>query len=358
MQDVWCGLVVWGVVLLLVAGCDATGTNTADDEQYVVEAYLIAGEALPPVRLTRTAPVNQPYRYDELAVEGAEVIVEQLDEDGQPAARYEYREMQDTTGVYVPRGDGRVIPLRTYRLAVTVPETDARITATTTVPDTFSIVQANARQVIYQGPTQLALTLTPSRYPDRSQGFYIFSTEALEPEQSNLTPLLREVVEDSDDLSVDDLRVTSSPVINEESYVENSDGTITVRLPWFAIAFYGPNRTTTNAIDDNLYDFVRTQSAQQGGAGFTPGTIPNIIEHIDGGTGVFGSLARQSYEVIVERPADGGSVPDGALRVFPKMKNSGRNKRLNVLREKCILTRGGSEGLLHAAILSITPPSP
>jgi hypothetical protein len=82
----------------------------------------------------------------------------------------------------------------------------------------------------------------------------------------------------------------------------NADGTLTLQLPWLAVAFYGRNRTTANAIDDNLYDFVRTQSAQQRGGGFTPGSIPNVIEHVEGGTGVFGSIARQSYDVTVLRP--------------------------------------------------------
>ena len=185
-----------------------------------------------------------------------------------------------------------------------MPTTGQEITATTTVPDTFSVVSASARSVVYQGSEQLALTLTRSRYPGRAQSFYLFSTESLDPREENLTPLIREFVSDDEDFQPGELRITSSPVLNEESYDINADGTLTIRLPWLAIAFFGPNRTTTNAIDDNLYDFVRTQGAQQGGSGFTPGTIPNVIEHVDGGTGVFGSLARQSYEVIIARPDD------------------------------------------------------
>lgn len=287
--------------LLLSTGCDATGPQDVDT-QYVVEAYLIAGEPLPMVRLSQTADLGQRYVYDSVAVPGADVHLIQLDEQGEPTARYEYRTMRDTTGVYLPYGNDRVTPLATYRLEVAIPATDQRITATTTVPDTFSIVSGNAREVVYQGPTQLEVTLTRSRYPGRDQSFYIFSTQSLEPRRDNLTPLLREFIEDDDSTALRDLRVTASPVLNEDGYTANPDGTLSIKLPWLAVAFYGPNRTIINAIDDNLYDFVRTQSAQQGGGGFSPGTIPNVIEHVDGGTGVFGSLSRRVYEVLIRRP--------------------------------------------------------
>ncbi|MCH8961449.1 MAG: hypothetical protein IH820_09040 [Bacteroidetes bacterium] len=32
----------------------------------------------------------------------------------------------------------------------------------------------------------------------------------------------------------------------------NPDGTLTIRYPWLAVIFYGPNRIFANAIDDNL----------------------------------------------------------------------------------------------------------
>ena len=304
VRTVWMGCAALALSLVLITGCDTAGMEEPDT-QVVVEAYLVAGETLPPIRLTRTAGIDERYNYDSLAVRDAEIAVVQLDEDGDPLARYPYRARRDTTGVYIPFGSDRVVPLATYRLEATIPSTGERITASTTVPDTFSIVDANARAVVYQSPEQLALTLTRSQYPGRDQSFYLFSTESLDPRLDNLTPLIREFVDDAEEeFNPAEFRITSSPVLNEESYEVNANGTLTIRLPWIAVAFYGPNRTTTNAIDDNLYDFVRTQAAQQGGGGFTPGTIPNVIEHVEGGAGVFGSLARSSYEVIINRPGD------------------------------------------------------
>ena len=54
-----------------------------------------------------------------------------------------------------------------------------------------------------------------------------------------------------------------------------------------------------SAVDDNLFDFIRSQSVQQGGSTLAPGEIPNVLDHIEGGTGIFGSLARVSHETFV-----------------------------------------------------------
>ena len=99
----------------------------------------------------------------------------------------------------------------------------------------------------------------------------------------------------------EDLRITESPIINEGNYEINENGTITVKLPWLAVAFFGPNRLTANALDDNMFDFIRSQTVQQGGSTLAPGEIPNVIDRVEGGTGIFGSLARSSYEVLITR---------------------------------------------------------
>lgn len=294
-----------GCVLIasaLVAGCDAAGPGEVE-QQYVVESYLVAGERLPTVRLTRTAPVNAPYDYSDVAVRRAEVTVALLDKSGDVEQRYPYVEVSDTTGVYRPRGIAQQVdvrPLATYRLQVRVPETDDVITSTTVVPDTFSVVRIENDPAVYRGGAQVAFTVTPSAYPGRDQAFYVFTTEALDPTEDQLTPLGARLYKE-ENISLEDLRLNASPVINEASYQTNPGGTVTIRLPWFAVAFYGVNSTTVSALDDNLYDFVRSRGAQQDGAAFSPGSIPNVIEHVDGGTGVFGSLARQRSTVEIVR---------------------------------------------------------
>ena len=104
--------------------------------------------------------------------------------------------------------------------------------------------------------------------------------------------------------TLEDLRVGGSPILNEDNYDPNPDGTLTIRLPWLAITFFGPNRLIANALDDNLYDFIRSQSVQQGGSTFSPGEIPNPLETVTGAHGVFGSYASLSFDLFVKRPEE------------------------------------------------------
>lgn len=300
------------MLLLAVAACDVIRTDDAE-VQYVVESYLIAGEPLDEIRLSRTAPLEGTYDFNALAVQDARVAVELLEEEGDGVADvYAYRESPDSVGVYVPVRNGgvRVRPLRRYRLRAEVPATaggPATIRATTLVPDTFSVVRANTDEVVYQQEEQLALTVTRSRYPGR-QAYYVLSVESLlDPlREAELTPFVARFLEEGtdEDLDLQDLRISSSPVLNEANYEQNADGTLTIELPWLAVAFYGPNRLRANALDDNLYDFVRSLQVQQGGSTLSPGEIPNIIEHIEGGTGIFGSLARRSFDATIRRPPE------------------------------------------------------
>lgn len=304
---------VLAVFVVLVAACDTSGPE-AFSQEIVVESYQTAGEPLAPVRLSRTTPLDSTYRFADLAVRGATVNVQRLTENGDVAARIPYRADPDSLGFYRPAGqiDGRPVPrvqpLTTYRLVADVPD-GPTLRATTTVPDTFRVLRVNRDTAAYQVGEQVALRVTRSQTPGRDQAYYVLSTKALDLASDNLTPLAREQFDDGDDITLRDLQVTSSPVINEESYIQNPDGTITIRLPWIAVRFYGRNETRASALDGNLYDFLRSQSAQQGGGAFSPGAIPSLIEHVEGGTGLFGSRARVTTTAVFTRPTAGPGRP-------------------------------------------------
>lgn len=52
-----------------LAGCDLAGPGSGEtDSGYVVEAYLVAERSLPPVRLSRTAGIEEVYRPTERGV--------------------------------------------------------------------------------------------------------------------------------------------------------------------------------------------------------------------------------------------------------------------------------------------------
>lgn len=311
MRTVALFLAALGVIAGLVS-CDASGPAPFERE-VVVESYQMAGEPLAPVRLSRSLPLDSSYTFEDLAVQGADVRVDRLNAAGEVAATTTYVRDPDSLGYYVPQtvftseSTPRVEPLATYRLRVETPG-GASIRATTTVPDTFSLTSVSRDTATYASDTEIAFRITPSTTPGRDQAFYIFSTEALEPTEDNLVPLVSEFISDDENITLQDVVVTSSPILNEAGYQQNPDGTFTLRLPWVAVAFYGPNEVRVNVIDANLYDFIRSQSAQQGGGAFTPGSIPNVIESVEGGTGVFGSMASVSAEIYVER-GTGIAVP-------------------------------------------------
>jgi len=269
--------------------------------EYVVESYQIANEPLQPVWLSRTLAIDGIYRIDSLAVRGAQVRVLLLDSQGKPEEAYDFEELTDVPGCYVPALAYRnvyVQPLRTYRLEARMPD-GTLLTAETLVPDTFRIVGANLEAVRYQSEVRLELRITRSVYPGR-QAVYIITTEALEPVEANLTPIGRALYEDST-FTLEELRVVNSNILNDANYTAQPDGTLLLRVPWLAIVFYGPNRITLNALDNNLYDLIRTQSVQQGGSTLSPGEIPPVLEYVRGGRGVFGSYARVQYTVVITR---------------------------------------------------------
>lgn len=287
------------VLCVGLGGCDSTDSG-GDDREIVVESYLIANEPLNQVRLSRSSSVNQAYDFTASAISNANVTVSLLTEDGSSAERvFDFVTNSEEPGIYKPAIPHRVVPGRQYRLDVDLPGTLDEVTSTTLVPGAFELLQANATIIEYQSDEQLELELTRSITPGR-QSVFVFATESLQPTIDLLTPFYRDLIGDDED-DLEDLRITESPIINEANYEVNENGTITVKLPWLAVAFFGPNRLTANALDDNMFDFIRSQTVQQGGSTLAPGEIPNVIDRVEGGTGIFGSLSRSSYEVLITR---------------------------------------------------------
>lgn len=296
-------------IFLLIAaaawiGCD-TLTPSEFESEVVVESYLAVDEPLPEVRLTRTIPLDASYDPDLIAISGAGVRVELLSEGGAVERRYDYRESEVSPGIYRPGGFPTVAsvrPLRMYRLVVHAPGERDSITAVTTVPGQMSVVDVNRDSVVFQSDPPLTFELSRPEYPGR-QSVFIFSTRAADAVVEQLTPFARGLYEDGD-VTLEELSVRMSPVLNAENFEETEDGSLRIQFPWLAIYFYGRNEVTVRALDDNLYDFIRSQSVQQGGSTRPPGEIPNALEHVDGGRGIFGSSASASFGFVVERASE------------------------------------------------------
>ncbi len=284
--------------LAFFAGCDVS-TQDRFISEYVVEAYLFAGEDMPDVRISRTVPFGTAYNFDEQAVSGATVNIRLLDENGALVREHPYTEVFGR-GVYsTPFSSSQVEPRGVYELEVNFANDGTVLRATTIVPDTFSIVSTMLDTIPYLATEQLEVDVTPSLYPGR-QNMFIFSTEAEDVRYENLTPFLRDIIDE--DESIEEFRINESPIINEGNFDVNPNGTITIRVPWIAIAFLGKNTVTINAVDDNIFDFITSQNIQAMPSTLSPGEIPNVVDNIEGGTGVFGSFARVSSEIFVSTP--------------------------------------------------------
>jgi hypothetical protein len=289
------------LVPLFMSGCsDLNDPNNDYEEYYVVESYLKAQERLPSVLLSTTSPAFEEYNFEDVTVDGAEVQVHLLEGDRESNAEQIFSYVQLYTGTYVAQSNHEVLPGRTYRLNVDLPDQAGSIQAFTTIPDTFRVLDnAKMDTVVYQSEEQLEITVTPSVNDDR-QSVYVFNTVALNPIRDNLTPFYEDQVSDQEDLI--NAGNTDSGLINEENFAKNEDGTITLQFPWLGVAFYEENRVVINTLDDNVYDFLRSQSVQLGGSTISPGEIQNAIYHIEGGIGVFGSYASDTLETFFQRP--------------------------------------------------------
>lgn len=288
-----------GYLILLVLslyGCDLYEQDSFK-QNYVVESFLIAGNPLQQVLVSQTLPIEEEYTFAKAALDNASVTVELLNEDGTTSNAYDYS--QQSKGVYLPLNEeAEVMGGRRYRLSVSFPNGDS-VFASTLVPGAFNTVGLSTDTAIYQSEEQIEITTTPSVYPGR-QTYFIFSVNVVNPKIENLTPFYADIVGD-DEEDISDFFVNSSGIINEDNYERNDDNTLTVKLPWLAVAFYNENDIIVNAIDDNMYDFLRSQGVQGGGTTLSPGEIQNVVYNVEGGIGIFGSLASDTNRVFISR---------------------------------------------------------
>lgn len=291
-------LKIAALLLFTVASITACDPYEQDDyvEQVVVQSWLIADEPLPMLKLSRTVPINQVYNFDNAAISNASVTVRLLDATGQVERSFTYT--NSAPGMYLPIEDNIIVePLRRYELLVRI-DGKPDITAQTLVPGRFQTVGQNNSRIKYQGTEQLELEVTRSVYPGR-QNYYVFTIETLDPENAELTPFYADVLDDEDRA---DVYLNQSGILFEANTdLDPVTNTLKFKLPWIGVAFYGPTRITTNAIDDAMYNFIRTKDVQLGGSTLSPGEINNVATNVNNGIGIFGSYARSSIEVIIDK---------------------------------------------------------
>ncbi len=307
------------ILAILLTGCDTT-TDGVFREETVVTAVLSAGRAMPAISLTRTLPFGS--FYQPIPVDGATLRVSLLSNDGSVESTITF--VQGEADLYVPVDTPAVLGGRRYRLELDVPGQDETITAETTVPTDFSIVEPLPDSVTYQEGPGPAARVTTSTVPGR-QSVYVFTVRALDPidferlpDEStpetddslwvpipgtgyNPTPFIADLIQERD-VDPDAFWTGNSPLLNEGNYEQNPDGTLTIRLPWAAVNYFGPTEITITAVDDALLRFLESQAIQTVPTTISPGETPNVDTNVINGHGVFGAVAQQQAFVFV-RPA-------------------------------------------------------
>ncbi|MBK97941.1 MAG: hypothetical protein CL672_04015 [Balneola sp.] len=292
-------VLAFATILISIGACNPYSQDSYT-EQVAVEAYLIAGNILPPIRLSTTTEATVFYNFEQLALRGAEAMIWLLNEQTeQKEFRITYEE--ESPGVYQPTEVITVIAGAKYLLEVTHPEFQT-ISAQTEVPNEFSIINGIPDTLIYQSTEQLVLELSTEAAED-GQNYYIINTVSKNPIEEFLTPFYSEFLdsqnEEEKEQNLQELTVNSSGILNEGNFERNQAGNIEIRYPWLAVAFFGENAIIPSVIDKNLYDYIRSELVQLGGSTLSPGEIQNVLTPIRGGVGIFGSMARDTANTII-----------------------------------------------------------
>ncbi len=287
------------VLLLIILGCDSADFSVLDNE-VVVELILIANEPLPHARVSKFSPADEPGNFASLAIRNAQVILSLKETE------FLMEPVPGKPGLYQYFGPEHITqPSARYDLRVTLPGDEATITGFTNVPSSVKILNASRETGTYLSDEQLTLIIVPGRGSDQSQTSFTLVTEALDVKEGGMVPTVSGMLEDDDELTLEDFRISGSPIITEGNFTRFPDGTIMLIYPWIGVNFYGRNIIYINALDGNLADFVQSAELQQGGNGtFGPGVIPNVIPSLSGAHGVFGSVARDQVRFTVFPPND------------------------------------------------------
>jgi len=295
------GLLVFSMfIFLLITACEDY-TQGSFEEHVVLEAYARANQPLPEVRLSATLPSGQEYSFGEAGLAGAHIQITLVSEDGGDEAVFDYQPSAEVRGLYHAENKAhRMLPRRTYQIDVNFDNRPDVLHARTTIPDDIEIIREVPDTLVYQSSRQLEIVLAPIEKTGE-QSVFVFNNIALQPSEEDLTPFYRELVVEEDE-DIEALYNNDSGAINEANFDTGQDGIITIQYPWISVAFFGPNQVVTNSIDKNLSDLVTSQSVQLGGGTLSPGVIPNLRYHVEGGIGIFGSLASDTVETFFKRP--------------------------------------------------------
>jgi hypothetical protein len=279
------------LAMILLPGCggDTAGPETKDE--IAVFGYLYVGETVQDPRaifITRTMPVGDFYNADSAAVTGALVTL-QKDGAGEVDTLY-----MGLPGRYE---NPRIVieSKQTYRLEVVI-EDRFVITATTTTPDSFTVLE---------GPRTLPDSMVQSTIADSfpivlrcANEEQIFLTDVYCTEEWQDARYVIRFGNEDGPKDYAEYGGANDPPRHIFAFFRLKDieridpagspGLPTYRISWYGdmMAFYGQQEVGVFSIDANYYNYLYRDH-------------PELNGGITGGIGVFGSACRKQYVVNV-----------------------------------------------------------
>ena len=256
-------------IFFLINGCSEPTSSNDYNNQLVIYGFLVAGNTIDSIYVQHVLPLEAKYSPEAAAILNAVVIVEgngfrdTLHHDPTLPGRY-----------YSTKSANVIQPKATYTLRVEAPNFPAA-TATTTVPDTFHILNK-------------PIFTETLRFGDRNKIISVAWTES----KLHVDYIIGSRSLDSNAQTTRENRQNQDRAPNKTNFTFNLLDLTTTQVPWQFFNYYGTNEIFVSAIDKNYFDYV-SQSVVGGT------DIKNIKFNLNNAIGVFGSVAKDSYRVVI-----------------------------------------------------------
>jgi hypothetical protein len=279
------------VLAALVAMSTFTGCEDAAPTEYipqtVLEAFLIVGEPIQGIRVTRSQSVTDTFRYRNSAVSDADVRLVA----GDQSLQLQYRANDGVGEYFLPDSTVRVQPGVNYRVVVTLTDGSV-VSGATRTPEQIEWIDAPKSRLYYPtdtialpAPDSLGLSWTPA--PSISE--YIVAVRALDTLGYGQ---YLEPPTDERNRRIERFFEKDAPFYNEVTRYGFLQGTNTP-ISWFAFKWFGRQEVAIYAADAAFVNWFKMTHFQD------PPAYQPLLGNVEGGLGVVASASVARKEVFV-----------------------------------------------------------
>lgn len=270
-----------------LAGCEDSAP-TAYIPEHVLEAFLIVGEPIQGIRVTRSQSVSDTFRYRNSAVPDADVKLIA----GDRTLQLQYRANDGVGEYFHPDTTVRIEPETSYRIHVTLAD-GGTLSGQTRTPVQISWIAEPKTPLQY--PTD---TLTPPKPPDSlalswtrapSITEYIIAVRCLDTLEYGryLDPPTAER-----NRRIERFWNQNAPFYDDVSRIAFLQET-SVPVSWFAFKWFGRQEVSVYASDAAFVNWYKMTHFQN------PPTYQPLLGNVEGGLGVVASASAVRKEIFV-----------------------------------------------------------